>query len=179
MTVAFQRKSTSSTLLIDATENWLRDRDRHQGILLEMPYGNSQSIVSKTESENALLGVLAANGFRVTSTKQLARLHDDDKYEAEMIVISEVLAYFEISSKRLIDIMPMIFETVFAIGFVDDLRKNLTRLSLVGVYGLDNCTKYGVYEPDVQVRRADLNWQKQILSDALALLFKPQYMFSS
>jgi len=134
-------------------------------------HGNSQSIISKTESEDAILSLLTANGYRVTSTKQLARLHDPDEYEAEISVISEIIAYFEISSKRIIDIMPMIFETVFTANFVNDLRKVLAqKLKLVGESGLENCTKYGVDEPDVQAKRIDLDWQMKILSNALAIV---------
>lgn len=134
-------------------------------------HGNSQSVISKTESEDALLSLLTANGYRVNSTKQLARLHDPDEYEAEMSVISEILAYFEISSKRIIDITPMIFETVFATHFVNDLRKMLAaKLKLVGESGLENCTKYGADEPDVQAKRVDLNRQMHILSNAAAIV---------
>jgi Dynamin GTPase effector domain len=134
-------------------------------------FGNSQSVTSKGESDDAILSLLTANGYRVTSTKQLARLHDPDEYEAELNVMAEVFAYFEISSKRIVDIMPMIFETAFARNFENDLRKVLTsKLKLVGDSGLENCAKYVVDEPDIQVKRERFNRQKMILSNALGVV---------
>jgi len=138
--------------------------------------GNSQTIVSSTHNDDALISVLAANGFRITSTKELARLHEPDEYEAEVKVISEALAYFEISSNRIIDVMPMIFETVFAVDFVEDLRVRLAaQLRLVGETGYENCKGYGVDEPAVQGRRVQLNWKTRILaqcSEIVSNLFK-------
>jgi len=67
--------------------------------------------------------------------------------------------------------MPMIFETVFAANFVEDLRVALTsKLKLVGESGLDNCKKYGVDEPEVQAKRTALEWHKTILSNALRIV---------
>ena len=134
-------------------------------------YGNSQSIRSEGDSDDTLLGLLTAKGYRISSTKQLARLHDPDEYEAELNVISEVLAYFEISSKRIIDVMPMIFETVFARNFQRDIRKVLTsKLGLVGEFGLENCARYVVDEPIVRMKREHLNERKATLSKALEIL---------
>jgi hypothetical protein len=129
-------------------------------------HGNSQSIVSRTENEDMLRSFLAANGFPISSMKELARLLPPDEFEAEINVISETLAYFDISSKRFIDVMPMVFETVFAVAFVEDLRNGLTgRLNLVGESGYENCKKYGADEPAVQAQRQELNWRLNILSD--------------
>lgn len=134
-------------------------------------FGNSQSVISKGESDDALLSLLTANGFHVSSMKQLARLHDPDEYEAELNVIAEVLAYFEVSSKRIVDIMPMIFETVFARNFESNLRKELaSKLKLVGDPGLENCAKFVVDEQDVQIKRERYMRQKTILSKALGIV---------
>ena len=134
-------------------------------------YGNSQSIISHGDSDDTLLGLLNAKGYRVSSPKQLARLHDPDEYEAELNVISEVLAYFEIASKRIIDVMPMIFETRFANDFAVEIRKVLrSKVELVGDLGLENCGRYVVDEPDVQLKREDLNRKKAILSNALQIV---------
>lgn len=139
--------------------------------ILKDERGNSHSISSKAVGEEALLSLLTAKGYHVSSTKQLARLHDPDEYEVELIVISQVLAYFEISSKRIIDLMPMIFETVFARQFGDELRKGLTsNLKLVGEFGLENCARYALDEPDVQFKREEYNRHKDILSRALGII---------
>jgi hypothetical protein len=103
--------------------------------------------------------------------KQLDRLYDPDEYEAELTVISEVLAYFEIASKRIIDVMPMLFETRLAVNFEEDIRKTLAaKLGLVGEFGLENCLRYAVDEPDIRSKREDLNRQKEILSNAFAII---------
>jgi len=139
--------------------------------ILKDEYGNSHSISSKGVGEDALLSLLTAKGYHISSTKHLARLHDPDEYQVELMVISEVLAYFQISSKRIIDIMPMVFETVFTRQFGDELRKGLTsNLKLVGEFGLENCARYARDEPDVQFKREEYNKQNVILSQALGII---------
>jgi hypothetical protein len=134
-------------------------------------HGISHTLSSNGVGEDALLSLLTAKGYHITSTKQLARLHDPDEYAEELTVISQVLAYFEISSKRIVDLMPMIFETVFARQFGDELRKRLTsNLKLVGECGLENCAKYARDEPDVQSKRQEYNRQKETLSRALGII---------
>lgn len=128
--------------------------------------GNSQSIVSPTEADSNVLSFLRANDYPVSTLKELARLFPPDEFDAEMKVMSETLAYFDISSKRFIDVMPMVFETVFAVDFVEDLRNGLTgRLKLVGESGYETCRRYGADEPAVQGMRHELNWKLGILSE--------------
>lgn len=134
-------------------------------------YGSAHSITSHGVDEDVLLSLLTAKGYRITSTKQLARLHDPDEYITELEVISQVLAYFEISSKRIVDVMPMIFETVFACEFGDELRRVLTsNLKLVGDFGVANCVRYTKDEPDVQMKREDFNRRKETLSRASEII---------
>ena len=134
-------------------------------------YGTSHSITAKGVGEDVLLSLLVANGYHVSSAKQLARLHDPDFYETELEVISQVLAYFQIASRRIIDVMPMIFETVFARDFGDEIQKELTSsLKLVGDFGLENCAKFAREEREVQVKREDLNKRKEILSRAVMVV---------
>ena len=67
-------------------------------------YGTSHSVSAKGVGEDVLLSLLTANGYRISDSKQLARLHDPDDYNTELEVIAQVLSYFEISSKRIIDV---------------------------------------------------------------------------
>ena len=134
-------------------------------------YGTAHSITSRGVDEDVLLSLLTVKGYRVTSLKQLARLKDPDEYETELGVISQVLAYFEISSKRIIDLMPMVFETVFARNFENELRNVLTsNLKLVGDVGVANCVRYTQDEQDVQRKREDFNKTKEILSQASEII---------
>lgn len=134
--------------------------------------GNSQSLSSRSEDdENALLSLLLTQGYPISSTKQLARLYDRDEYDAELDVISRVLAYFEVSSKRIMDVMPMIFETAFVCNFAEQLSRVLiSDLKLIEESGFETCKRYGKDEPDIQVKRADYKRQADILSDAMSVI---------
>jgi len=114
-------------------------------------------------TEDNLLRVLTAYGYHLSSSKELVRLHNDE-YQAELDVISHVAAYFDVSSKRLIDDMPQVFETVFARGFGKELCNSLaTKLKMVGERGLDSCARYVRDEPDIEARRHDLTRIRTIL----------------
>ena len=114
-------------------------------------------------TEENLLRVLTAYGYHLSSSKELVRLHNDE-YQVELDVISHVAAYFEVSSKRLIDDMPQVFETVFAAGFGQELSNSLiTKLNLVGDRGLESCARYVRDEPDIEARRQDLTRIRHIL----------------
>lgn len=118
-------------------------------------------------SEETLLAVLAAYGIHLNSMKQLVRIHADE-YDAELGVISHVAAYFDISSKRLIDDIPKVFETVFAREFGQELgRVLMPKLKLIGEGGEANCSRYIRDEPTIQVKRDDLTRQQRILQEAL------------
>jgi Dynamin GTPase effector domain len=144
----------TSPVPVSSTTHYIKD-----------PFGNSHSIASKGKSDDVLRGLLTAEGYHITSTKQLARLKDSDEYEAEVTAMAQVLAYFDISSKRIVDIMAMIFETVFARGFGNSLRKSLiTDLKLIGDHGVANCKRFAKDEPEVDSKRAYLERQIEILS---------------
>ena len=118
-------------------------------------------------NEENLLSILSDYGVRISSAKQLARINSDE-YDAELSVISHVAAYFELSSKRIVDDIPKVFETVFARDFGQGLGKSLkTTLQLVGERGVENCGRYVRDEPDIQSKRDDLTRQQEILKKAL------------
>jgi len=118
------------------------------------------------KNENTLLDILSAFGVHISSAKELMRIHKDE-FEAEMDVVAHVLAYFDIASKRLIDDVPKIFETIFAKDFGLELGKKLTTdLNLVGEGALANCARYVKDEPEIQARRNELERQQIILNNA-------------
>jgi hypothetical protein len=91
-----------------------------------------------------------------------------DEYQAELNVISHVIAYFDISSKRLIDDIPKIFESIFARKFGLKLKESLTtKLELVGDGSLELCSRYIKDEDNIQIQREDLTRQQEILIKAL------------
>lgn len=152
---------------------------RHPGGQVSLKEGGTFSLIDGTgnsrhfpATEGNLLRVLAAFGLHLSSSKELVRMHTD-KYHAELDVISHVTAYYDISSKRLIDDIPQVMETVFAKDFGLDLGKCLTKtLDLVGPKGVENCERYIQDEPDVHAKREDLLRQRGILDNALATLDK-------
>jgi len=149
---------------------------RHQNSDSSLPFAASGTVrVQDTSgahrtfatSEENLLTVLAGYGIHMSSMKQLVRIHDDE-YHAEMDVISHVAAYFDVSSKRIVDNVPMSFETVFARDFGKDLRRCLTtNLKLVGAHGVENCERYIRDEPNLRARRDELTRQLEILKSAM------------
>jgi Dynamin GTPase effector domain len=118
-------------------------------------------------SEENLVTVLSAYGIHLSSLKQLSRIHEDE-YDAELDVISHVTAYFDVSSKRIIDDIPKLFETIFALDFGQELEKHLAKnLKLVEDGGVGTCKRYIRDEPDIQSKRDDLSRHHQILKTAL------------
>lgn len=104
--------------------------------------------------------------MHISDIKQLVRIRQDE-YEPELEVIAHVTAYFDIASKRIVDDIPTLFETKFALTFVKELEKNLhEKLKLVGDSGLENCKRYVRDDPSTQRRREDLSRQLAILSKA-------------
>jgi hypothetical protein len=138
-------------------------REERSSILLSDWDGVSRR---HSATEENLVKVLQAFGIHISSVQDLARLHEDE-YHAELDVMSHVAAYFDISSKRLIDDIPQVFETVFARDFGEKLRNSLTiNLNLIDEKGLDNCQRYIRDEPNVQARRDHLDRLRSILENA-------------
>jgi hypothetical protein len=133
--------------------------------------GNFQSHSQEGISDDVLLGHLYAKGFKISDVKELARLHGPDEYETECIVISDILAYFEIASQRIIDIMPMVFEVVFAREFESELRKTLiSKLNLLGDKGTETCAEYTRDTEYIRQKREKLIDGKKVLLEAMQIL---------
>ena len=157
---AHHRNQNNSSARISRTSHTIRDGT-----------GNFGSISQNKVALDVLIGHLCANGYPVTDVKQLALLYGPDEYETELSVIADVWAYFEISSKRIIDIMPMLFEVVFARDFGRELANVLTlKLNLVGKQGEPTCVNVTRDAEDVHVRRVKLTEDQGILSQALKIL---------
>jgi hypothetical protein len=131
----------------------------------------SNTFVKGMTDEELLLTLVSKSGYHLSSVKQLARLHGPDEYQTELTVMSQVLAYFQVSSNRFTDVMPMIFETVFVRDFADELKVKLTSgLKLIGKDGYANCARFAKEEPEVQENRGRLERQKGILCEALKVV---------
>jgi hypothetical protein len=157
---AHYRNQKNSSACISRTSHTIRDGS-----------GNFQSISQNAITEDVLVGHLYAKGYKITDSKQLARLHGPDEYEIELTVISDVWAYFDIASKRIMDIMPMLFEVVFARDVGRELQNVLTSdLKLVDDQGVQTCERYTRDDEDVHQSRVKLTEEKRILLKALGIL---------
>ena len=56
---------------------------------------------------------------------QQAQVANPDEYHSELNVVAFIIAYFKVSVKRVIDIVPMCIENEFLCSFVVDLREKL------------------------------------------------------
>jgi hypothetical protein len=134
-------------------------------------HGSRSHVHAKNSENDGVLSFLAANGYHISSTKKLARLLDTDEYKTELMVTSQVLAYFQVSSVRIIDVMPMIFETIFARQFSSTLKKNLKcMLQLSGQSGYKNCVRFSKEEPEFRAERKRLERQRNILVEASTVI---------
>lgn len=121
---------------------------------------------------NQVMSDLTAQGIQVTNPKQLARLQPRDEYETEIHLISAVLAYFEIASMRVIEVMPMIFEVVYLEGFEEGLRRRLTeKLKLMdGRDGQEICERYATENDEAEEKRRTLDRKRMVLREAMGIL---------
>jgi hypothetical protein len=148
---------------------------RHGGKPLPVVSGNTTIHVQDskgydcnfTATEENLLSILSQYGLHLSSVKDLVRIYGDE-FHTELEVIAHVVAYFDISSKRLIDDIAKIFETFFAHNFGQVLKRTLVmKLELVGEGGSEICARYIKEEDDIQVKRDYLTRQQDILVKAI------------
>jgi hypothetical protein len=109
--------------------------------------------------------------FQTASTALTTAAPQISNHPTELRIIANVHTYFNISSKRLIESIPMICEIAFAQGLGEKLRKEFVgELGLIGEDGLGICQKFGQEEPGLREKRAALGRLKKIVDDALAVL---------
>jgi len=116
----------------------------------------TQSTRTFPATNENLSKVLASFGIYVNSPTDLI-CFSTDKYLAELDVMAHVAAYFVVSSRRFVDDIPRVFETVFASDFGKHLRENLIKdLNLVGETGMANCQRFVRDEPHIEEKRERL-----------------------
>ena len=121
---------------------------------------------------NQVMSDLTAQGIQVTNPQQLARLQPRDEYETVIHLISAVLAYFEIASMRVIEVMPMILEVVYLEGFEEGLRRRLTeKLKLMDKgEGQEICKRYATENVETQQKMETLTVKRGVLMEAKDVL---------
>jgi hypothetical protein len=122
-------------------------------------------------TDDELLAELAARGRAIKSLSELSRLEEPDKYEKELRVISEVLAYFRVAYKRIIDNITMRIEQHFVRAFSDMVKMQLiSELGLVGEGGVRRCAVLAADPPEVHAKREEILRQWEILEKAQEIL---------
>jgi len=121
---------------------------------------------------NQVMSDMTAYGIQITNPKQLARLQPRDEYDTEIHLISAVLAYFEIASMRIMEVMPMIFEVVYLEGFEEGLRRRLTKdLRLMDKEkGQEICERYATENDETQGKIRTLGEKRRVLMAAQEVL---------
>jgi len=107
----------------------------------------------------------------LTEVKRIVSGVDHEEYKDELNAIAGVYAYWSISSNRLIEIVPMICENAYALGFAEQLERSfIDKLGLTGPSGLDNCIRFAREEPEHRERREQLKSWLNIVDESLDAL---------
>ncbi|KAG6807134.1 hypothetical protein H0H93_001922 [Arthromyces matolae] len=89
-----------------------------------------------------------------------------DEYETEIQVMAEVRGYFQITYKRVIDMVPALIDLLFVRAIADDMQSSLiTKFSLGTVDARERCARYLAENPMVVIRRKELTAQKHRLEE--------------
>jgi hypothetical protein len=92
-------------------------------------------------------------------------------FVTELRILSQVCTYFDIASKRIIEVIPMVFEISFAKGFGERLRRDFkSKLNILDEGGLKVCEKFAKEDPAIQKRKLELLEWKQIVEHCLKVL---------
>jgi len=118
-----------------------------------------------------LLGHLVAAGYAVNSVSDLDRLLPPDPYEEVLMVMAEVKAYWQVSYKRVIDMVPLTIDDDFLCGLARDVHDTLMQgLGLSGPDPHGKAAKFLAEDPDVAVQREELNLKMTRVDDIWAHL---------
>ncbi|KAJ6593012.1 Dynamin central region-domain-containing protein [Mycena capillaripes] len=119
---------------------------------------------SSTDPVDEILSLLARLGYNGLKPEDLGRLHAGDEYETEILLMSGVRAYFEVSYRRIIDIIPGLIDVKFVKTFASGLQANLIREFKLGQPDAHaQCAEYLTEDPAVATRRADLTQRLNML----------------
>jgi hypothetical protein len=92
-------------------------------------------------------------------------------YSTELRIISNVLAYFDFASRRLVESVPMVCEVSIADGLGHQFRKDFpAKLGLLGSNGLETCARFSAEEASVKEERLRLQNAKETVDKALSIL---------
>ncbi|KIP02343.1 hypothetical protein PHLGIDRAFT_298819 [Phlebiopsis gigantea 11061_1 CR5-6] len=134
------------------------------------PLGDAdKTLVQNALSSLALLGITA-------NVNDLAKLHKEDQYEEELIVMAETAAYFRVAYKRVIDNIPRIIDHGFMRAVARDLHGVLvTGLGLSTEKATEQAAFYLAEDMQVRADRKSLQQRKEKLDAVLRELSRFQH----
>ncbi|KAK7436890.1 hypothetical protein VKT23_018911 [Stygiomarasmius scandens] len=110
------------------------------------------------EEWNRILAKLAQRGLTVSPA------HDD--YEEELKTMAEVRSYFQISFKRLVDIIPSIIDLCFVKGLAKDVQPFLvSKFDLCTESANEKCAQYLAEDESIVAKREALLARKKMLEN--------------
>jgi len=131
----------------------------------------SRDYLSENELMNQATSYLLEKGIQVSNPKKLALLSSQGEYGTELAFMSACLAYFDISSMRVIEDMPRIFEVVYLKRFERKLWTKLaSALNLNNAEGVETCKRFTKENGELQEKRRRLTGKQEALCRASEIL---------
>ena len=107
----------------------------------------------------------------VEKKKHTAVATDINEFKPELRVVANVHIYFDYAWKRTFDVIPMFVEQEFFIAFSNELRDTLAQeLGLNAEDGNDKCNKYAAENPEISIKREEIEREMKILVSASDIL---------
>ncbi|KAJ7149427.1 P-loop containing nucleoside triphosphate hydrolase protein [Mycena crocata] len=122
------------------------------------------SAVSDPTKMREALALLVELGYSGVKEEDLGKLRAGDEYETEILLMSGVRAYFQVSYKRIIDNVPGLIDTKFVKTLANGLQSNLVREFKLGQPDAHvRCAEYLTEDAAVVAKRADLSQRMKML----------------
>jgi len=138
---------------------------KHKEILLAL-----KQTPGPTDVQEVMKKLADLLGVPVQSAEEFLLELGSGKYSKEFHVISGALAYFQVASQRMIDVIPMRIEQHLIYDFAESVKKLDEILGLVGEGGEKRCKEFMVEDPKVHIERKEFQEQKDILVKASEIL---------
>ncbi|EIN04160.1 hypothetical protein PUNSTDRAFT_138885 [Punctularia strigosozonata HHB-11173 SS5] len=171
----------------DARQKWLAHfhevrKDRHLYTRRAAPArakpGNPYDTDDTDEDEDEVVGMryessdqsalmaLAKRGYEGLKTNDLKRLHPQDDFGNELIVMADVRAYFQVAYKRVIDYVPLAIEHALNQAFAESLQDQLfAALDFSSADALDRFKELLSENPIVAAKRRELEDKRGRLAE--------------
>ncbi|KAJ7189190.1 P-loop containing nucleoside triphosphate hydrolase protein [Mycena filopes] len=138
------------------------------------PFSGINASTSAANSVGAALAMLAQAGYAGLTEEALGRLRNGaDEYETEIMLMSGVRAYFQVSFKRVIDHIPGLIDTKFVKALAKGLQANLIREFKLGQpEGHARCAEYLTEDAALVAKRGELAQRVKMLEGVRRDLLK-------